>query len=412
MQLYVRKNADQRLQPGRAMLAPVTCQRFVSLSVFASIAWLPMAPPALAQSAHLTSQPASQPAPVPAPSVSEPPSAMSARDLYEHVRRSVVAVERNGVPLAIGTVLDGDGRILTSLSGLGGADAADIRYADGTTARAKIGSGDKEFDLALLIPQARKWTEGLAASESDPVGAPLRAMVPARGAHLGPAEAGIKGRVDAHAKDGEPLLPMLDVDVKGPLVAGAPLLDATGGVVAVLVRACKGAATPPDSMPWAAWGAAKDAPVKSAAAACTPVVLGAPVTAIRSFLSKTPKAVAAPAPWLGIRGEVAQVGVVHGVRVIAVAPSSPAEKAGLRAGAAGAPGAAAKGPGAAPGAAPATGASSSDADVIVAADDRPIDTPEKLSDAIGKHVAGETVKLLVFGNDKFREVAVTLHAAP
>jgi S1-C subfamily serine protease len=389
------------------MLAPVKRARFVSMSVFASIAWVAIASPAFAQSPHTLPSPAS-----PGSAVSEPPSAMAARDLYEHVRRGVVAVERNGVPLAIGTVLDGDGRILTSLSGLGGADAADIRYADGTTARAKIGSGDKEFDLALLIPQARKWTEGLAASESDPVGAPLRAMVPARGAHLGPAEAGIKGRVDAHAKDGEPLLPMLDVDVKGPLVAGAPLLDATGSVVAVLVRVCKGAATPPDSMPWAAWGAAKDARVKSAPAACTPVVLGAPVTAIRSFLSRTPKTADAPAPWLGIRGEAAQVGVVHGVRVIAVAPSSPAQKAGLRAAppgeAAGAPGAAVGAPGAASG----TAGSSSDTDLIVAADDRPIDTPEKLSDAIAKHVAGETVKLLVFGNDKFREIAVTLHAAP
>jgi S1-C subfamily serine protease len=406
MQLYVRKNADQRLQPERAMLPSVKRARFVSMSAFASIAWATIAQTALAQSPRTSPSPASS-----GSAVSGPPSATSARDLYEHVRRGVVAVERNGVPLAIGTVLGGDGRILTSLSGLGGADAAEIRYADGTTGRAKIGSVDKEFDLALLIPQARKWTEGLAASEADPVGAPLRAMVPARGAHLGPAEAGIKGRVDAHAKDGEPLLPMLDVDVKGPLVAGAPLLDATGGVVAVLVRACKGAATPPDAMPWAAWGAAKDAPARSAGAACTPVVLGAPVTAIRSFLSKTPKTAAAPAPWLGIRGEAAQVGVVRGVRVIAVAPSSPAQKAGLTPGAPGAaaaPGAAPSAPGAAPG----TAGSSSDADVIVAADDRPIDTPEKLSDAIGKHAAGETVKLLVFGSDKFREVAVTLDAAP
>ncbi|HXN33736.1 MAG TPA: S1C family serine protease [Polyangiaceae bacterium] len=313
------------------------------------------------------------------------PSAGSPQQLYEHVRRSVVALERNGVPLAIGTVLDGDGRILTSLSGLGGADGADVRYADGTTVRAKIGNGDKATDLALLVPQSNKWTEGLAASESDPVGAPLRAMLPSHGyPRLGPAEAGVKGHVDAHARDGAPLQSMLDVDVKGPLVAGAPLLDGTGSVVAVLVRACKGAsAVPPDTMPWAAWGAAQEA-AKAAPPACTPVVVGAPVSAIRSFLAKAPPAAVSPAAWIGIRGEHAQTSTVRGVRVVAVAPSGPAQKSGLKAG----------------------------ADVIVAADGHPIETPDALAEAIGKHAPGETVKLLVFGDDKFRDVAVVLRAAP
>jgi serine protease Do len=311
--------------------------------------------------------------------------AASPKQVYERVRRGVVAVERNGVPLAIGTVLDRDGRILTSLSGLAGAETADVRYADGTTAHAKIGNGDKATDLALLIPQSNKWTEGLAASESDPVGAPLRAMLPAHGTHLGPAEAGVKGLVEAHARDGAPLQPMLDVDVKGPLVAGAPLLDAMGNVVAVLVHACKGAAAAqPDAMPWATWGAAQEAPARAAPAACTPVVVGAPVSAIRSFLGKTPPTAVAPAPWLGIRAEPAQAGPVRGVRVVAVAPASPAQKAGLQ----------------------------QDSDVIVAADGRPLDTPEGLSEAIGKHAPGETVKLLVFGGDKFREVAVVLRTAP
>ncbi len=313
------------------------------------------------------------------------PSAVSPQQLYEHVRRSVVALERNGVPLAIGTVLDGDGRILTSLSGLGGAEAADVRYADGTTVRAKIGNGDKATDLALLVPQSNKWTEGLSASESDPVGAPLRAMLPAHGyPRLGPAEADVKGHVDAHARDGAPLQSMLEVDVKGPLVAGAPLLDGAGSVVGVLVRACKGASVAPsDGMPWAAWGAAQEA-AKAAPAACTPVVVGAPVSAIRSFLAKTPPTAVPPAPWIGIRGEQGQASSVQGVRVVAVAPSGPAQKAGIKA----------------------------DTDIIVAADGRPILTPEALSEAIGKRAPGETVKLLVFGDGTFREVAVVLRAAP
>ena len=69
---------------------------------------------------------------------------------------------------------------------------------------------------------------------------------------------------------------------------------------------------------------------------------------------------------------------MSGVRVVAVAPSSPAEKAALK---------------------PTT-------DVIVAVDGHPIDTPEKLAELIGQHAPGDTVKLLVFAGEQFREVAV------
>ncbi len=312
--------------------------------------------------------------------------------LYEHVQRGVVALERNGVPLAIGTVLSGDGRVLTALSGLGGNDAADVRYADGTLVHAKVGRSDRASDLALLVPATLKWTEGLNASDADPAGQDLRAMLPSLPGrpgnlktHLGPAVAAVKGQVDAHGRDGQPLARMLDLDLKGSPVAGAPVLDSTGSVVAVLVRACKGAAdpmpapTPDTSATWYPTPAAPPPPPP----ACKPMVVGAPVAAIRSFLAKAAPA-PAPAPWLGIRGETVTTGNVRGVRVTAVAPSSPAEKASLK----------------------------PSSDVIVAVDGQPIDTPEKLADLIGKHAPGDGVKLLVYGGDQFREVVVTLRAAP
>jgi serine protease Do len=293
------------------------------------------------------------------------------RKLYERLRRGVVMVERNGMPAAVGTVLNGDGRILTALSGLGGSDAVDVRYSDGTVVHAKVGEADTGLDLALLVPKTIKWTDGLEASESDPTGAILRAMLPsaAKGG-FGPAVAGVRGQVDAHARDGQALSNLLDIDLKGVPVAGAPLLDSNGNVVAILVRACKGEAGQPDE--------------GSAPGACTPVVLGAPVTAVRSFLSHAPAAPAPAAPWLGIRGQPEVTGNVRGVRVTAVAPSSPAEKAGLKA----------------------------TNDVIVAVDATPIDTPEKLAEAIAKHAIGDSVKLLVFSGDRFRESLVALRAAP
>ncbi len=330
--------------------------------------WLPGLPsaPASPDGTSTASRPAGQLAQVAQPP--RLPGDPTPGQLYERVRRGVVALEHNGVPLAVGTVLAGDGRVLTALSGLAGADGADVRYADGTLVHAKVGRSDKVVDLALLVPQSNTWTDGLSASEADPAGSELRAMLPSRGSRLGPIGAGVRGEVDAHSRGGEALARMLDVDVKGSPVAGAPLLDVTGRVVAVLVRACKGPAAeePQPGQP--------GQPLR----VCMPIVLGAPVSTIRTFLTQSPAA-----PWLGIRGEPEGEGNVHGVRVLAVAPSSPAEKAILK-----------------------------PSDVIVAVDGRPIDTPEALSDVIGRHAAGDAVKLLVFADDKFREVVVALRGAP
>jgi serine protease Do len=309
------------------------------------------------------------------------PAGFTPAQVYERVRRGVVALERNGIPVAIGTVLAGDGRVLTALSGLGGGDGADVRYADGTVVHARVARSDKTSDLALLVPQANTWTDGLSASEVDPSDTELRAMLPSRGARITPTGAGIRGTADAHTRAGEALLRMLDVDIKGVPMAGAPLLDVAGSVVAVLVRACKGAAVEAPPSPSGventpAPGAKTLAP--GPLARCQPVVVGAPVSAIRSFLTRP-----APSPWLGIRGEPQSGGAVRGVRVVAIAPSSPAEKASLRA-----------------------------SDVIVAVDGTPIDTPETLAAVIGRHAAGDSVKLLVYGQDKFRETVVALRSAP
>jgi serine protease Do len=114
------------------------------------------------------------------------------------------------------------------------------------------------------------------------------------------------------------------------------------------------------------------------------------VSAIRHFLAHTPATAVAPAPWLGIDGSTDVTGTTHGVRVMAVAPGSPAEKGGLKG-----------------------SDDRSQSDLIVAVDSAPIDTPEKLADVIAKHAIGDKVKLLVFGADgKFREAWVALKSAP
>ena len=96
----------------------------------------------------------------------------------DQVRRGVVQVVHGGRPLAVGMVLSQDGRVLTALSALGNVEQPEIRYADGTVAKARVGHKDKVWDLALLVPQTGRWLDGLTPTDADPVGVELRAFLP------------------------------------------------------------------------------------------------------------------------------------------------------------------------------------------------------------------------------------------
>jgi serine protease Do len=280
----------------------------------------------------------------------------------DKVRRGVVGVELGGKTVAIGTVLGTDGRVLTALSSLGVGADFDVRYADGHTAKAKLGHKDVGFDLALLVPQTGKWTDGLSASENDPAWVELRAMGVGPQGKIAPLAAKVKGRVEARGKDGTVLPNVLDLELGAGAIPGASLIDNGGAVVGIVVRAC----TSMDAGP------------------CMPRSVGAPIAIVRSFLMKTPAAAVQPAPWLGINGVSEGSGPAKGVRVVAVAPQSPAEKGGLKAG----------------------------ADLIAAVDGQPVDSPERMAELIGKHAVNETVKLLVLSSEKFREVVIILKPAP
>ena len=290
--------------------------------------------------------------------------------------------------MAVGTVLSKDGRVLTSLSALGNVEQPEIRYADNSVVKAKVGHKDKSWDLALLIPQSGKWLDGLMPTDADPTGVEIKAFLPKAG-KLSSMGVALKGRTDARAKDGDPLRSVLELDLKGfPSIPGAPLLDPTGKVVGVLVRACKETSGEGGtSGAGAGGGAAAVAAAGADKAPCAPITIGAPVPALRGFLMKTPVAAVQPAAWLGLGGAPAESGNVKGVRVMGVAPGSPAEKAGLK-------------------------AAGDNPDTIVAVDGQPVETPEQLADVISKRAIGQTVKLLVFSQGKFREAAVTLRAAP
>lgn len=292
-------------------------------------------------------------------------------------------MEQGGRPMAVGTVLSKDGRVLTSLSALGSVEQPEIRYSDNTVVKARIGHKDKNWDLALLIPQTGKWLDGLVPTDVDPTGLDIRAFLPKAG-KLSGVGVGVKGRTDARSKEGDPLRSVFDLDLKGiPGIPGAPLVEPSGKVVGVLVRACKEVVESADK------GGARAAVAAAGAEKnpCSPITIGAPIAAVRGFLMKTPADAVQPSPWLGLGGAPTDSGNVKGVRVMGVAPGSPAEKGGLKPG-------------------------GENPDVIVAVDGQPVETPEQLAEVIAKRAIGQTVKLLVFSQGKFREAPVTLRSAP
>jgi serine protease Do len=288
-------------------------------------------------------------------------------DPIEHARKGVVSIERAGEVVGMGTVLGEDGRILTALSPLSDGNNLAIRYADGSTVKAKVGHSNRLWDMAMLVPQIGKWPDGLTASESDPLQQKgLKSFSPGKGkAQVGALA--LKGRKNLLGADEHMLPGVLELGSKlGAKDIGSPVVDERGNVVAMVGRAC----VPVEKGP------------------CLPSPIGVPVPAIRQFLSTAPPSAVRPAPWLGIRG-AAEKGAVSGVRVLGVLPDSPADDAGLKG-----------------------GTDKALSDLIVAVDDAPISSPEDLSRAILGKAVGERAKLLVFRQGKFQESNVILQPAP
>lgn len=294
---------------------------------------------------------------------------MSGADPIERARRGVVTIERAGEIIGLGTVLKNDGRVITALSSLGDGNNIDLRYADGSSVRSKVGHSDRVWDLALLVPQVGRWPEGLTPSDGDPLrsGAQLRAFVPGK-PHVQPATVVVKDKRSLLGADGQMVRDVLNVTTKvGPKELGSPIVDETGGVVGVLGRAC----VPAEKGP------------------CTPTAFAAPTDALRAFLRTTPVSAVPPAAWLGIQGVSDKSGILPGVRIASVSPESPADEAGLRG-----------------------GSDRAKSDVVVALDDKPIPTPEALADVLRQKAAGDRAKLLVLRDGKLQEIQAVLRPAP
>lgn len=284
--------------------------------------------------------------------------------------RGVVVVSRAGVPLGLGAVLAHDGRILTALSPLGSGNDLDVKFADGTSSKVKLGHHDRTWDLALLVPQAGRWNEGLSASNADPLADDAPAFSYNTTARPSPTPMSVElaSRRNLIGGDDKPLENAIELGTRiNPLNLGAPLVDERGRVLGIIGRGCL--------------------PVETNKP-CVPVAFGIPVSTIKSFLKTVPADAIPPAPWLGIQGTKDAGDLAKGVRVLSVAKGSPAAKAKLK------------------------GGEKGEADVILAVGGEPVTSPEELARAIRKFAVGDKVPLTVLSGRAYRQVEVLLGTAP
>jgi S1-C subfamily serine protease len=339
-------------------------------------AWAQAAPPVPAPAPAtvptakkvVTTPPAAPPAaalPPASPAPAAAAAAPAAPNSVEKSRQGVVVLERQGKPLALGVVLDGDGRILTALSPLTNGNFLSVRYADGVVTPLKLVHSDRGWDLALLSPvpgpKQAPHKSGLRAART-PSFVGLQTFNLAPPSTVAAAPAALKLSEGLLGGDNAQLVGAYELGQKATFVGG-PVVNTEGEVVALVARAC-----PPKS-----------------AAACVPAPYGAPVSALKQFLQRVPT----EAAWLGVEAASDETGGVRGVRVISVVPNSPAASAGVR-----------------------PGNDPSQADLIVAVDGTPVTTTNELNEAMRSRTAGDSVELLLYGLGRYRNAHVKPRPAP
>ena len=282
-----------------------------------------------------------------------------------------ISVELNGAQAAgTGSVISGDGQIATNAHVVADATKIEVKFADGSTAAAKVLGVDRTDDLAVIkVDKAGLTALPLGRSSDLRIGEPVVAIGNALDLTGGPtATEGIVSALDRtiDTSDGEHLTHLLQTDAAiNPGNSGGPLLTLDGKVV---------------GMNSAGSQDAQNIGFAIAIDTARPIVeqLQQGKTVTKAYLGVTTTAIDKT---VAARSGLA---IDHGLLIVDVAGDSAASAAGLKPG-----------------------------DVLVSINVEATDDSTVLGDVIRSAGAGKVVHLKVFRDGKTIDVDATLstHAA-
>jgi putative serine protease PepD len=309
-------------------------------------------------------------------STSASPSAPDKTDVSALIHTALpgvvsISVELNGTPAAgTGFVISGDGQIATNAHVVADATNIQVKFADGSTASAKVLGVDRTDDLAVIkVDKSGLTALPLGKSSDLKIGEPVVAIGNALDLTGGPtATEGIVSALDRtiDTSDGEHLTHLLQTDAAiNPGNSGGPLLTLDGEVVGI------NSAGSTD---------AQNIGFAIAIDTARPIVeqLQQGKTVTKAYLGVTTTAIDKT---VAARGGLA---IDHGLLIVDVAGDSAASAAGLKPG-----------------------------DVIVSINGQATDDNTVLGDVIRTAGAGKVVHLKVFRDGKTIDIDATLstHAA-
>ena len=327
--------------------------------------------------------------PAAAPSGSTSASSLNARALYASSAGGVVDITASGVSsggdqgggggpfgpsgpsgpsqstaAGSGSVIDGQGRILTAAHVVSGASSIKVTFQDGTTRTAQVLGSDQSTDIALLKVDPSGLTLhplALGSSKSLSVGDAL-AVIGDPFQYSRSLSTGVVSGLDRTigATNGFSIAHAIQTDASlNPGNSGGPVLDARGRLVGIADQIATGG------------GADQSAGVGFAV----------PIDLVKSELSQLERGARVTHAYLGIETGNSTDG--KGALVGSVQTGGPAAAAGLRNG-----------------------------DVVTAFDGSPIRSSNDLVAAITSHRPGDRVKLTVRRGSSSVSVSATLAAQP
>lgn len=328
---------------------------------------------------------------------------ISAVEIFENLRPAVVEVITQASrlsPLGLpqsgqgsGIVIDADGAILTNQHVIDGADAIEVRFADGTTAEAEVAGIDPGNDLAVIradVPAGSLAVAPLGDSSALRVGDPVLAIgnpFSLEGTLTQGIVSGLE-RTFSSGGDTRPIRGMIQTDAPvNPGNSGGPLINCQGQVVGIntLLENPTG-----DNVN-------------------VGIAFAVAIDTARRSLPEMVASATVQHPWLGIAGRELTPALMNelglstdrGVYVTLVADDSPAEAAGLQ-GAFSSETEASQGVSIPPG-----------GDVIMQADGRPVASVEELAGYLDEtKKPGDTVELRINRDGEELSIEATLAEWP